>query len=146
MNQENDDIRSEQSQSVMCPTEPNKITRSAKYNYTDMNGETERVYQGFAKRMIKLRTAKGVSAREMSLSLGQAAGYINNIENGKNLPSMAMFFEICEYLEVSPQEFFDYADSKIRRRAMLMRDFDSLGFEEQNILIELIRMMRKGKL
>lgn len=56
--------------------------------------------------MSQLRQAKGVSARDMSLSLGQSAGYINNIENGVNLPSMAMFFYICDYLEVTPEEFF----------------------------------------
>lgn len=60
----------------------------------------------FARRMSQLRQAKGVSARDMSLSLGQSAGYINNIENGVNLPSMAMFFYICDYLEVTPEEFF----------------------------------------
>ena len=49
----------------------------------------------FAKRLADLRTVKGVSARDMSLSLGQSAGYINNIENGVNLPSMAVFFYIC---------------------------------------------------
>ena len=47
----------------------------------------------------------------MSLSIGQSAGYINNIENKKNLPSMSAFFYICEYLEISPQEFFEF-DSK----------------------------------
>lgn len=49
---------------------------------------------------------KGVSARDMSLSIGQSSGYINNIENGVNFPSMTVFFYICEYLEVSPAEFF----------------------------------------
>lgn len=62
----------------------------------------------FAIRLAKLRTAKGVSARDMSLSIGQNAGYINNIENGKALPSMAGFFYICEYLGITPQEFFDF--------------------------------------
>ncbi len=61
----------------------------------------------FAARVAELRMQKGVSARDMSLSLGQSSGYINNIENGKNYPSMAMFFYICEYLEVTPQQFFD---------------------------------------
>ena len=42
----------------------------------------------FAKRLAQLRNQKGVSARDMSLSLGQGAGYINNIENKNNLPSM----------------------------------------------------------
>ena len=54
-----------------------------------------------------LRMIKGTSARSMSLSLGQNFTYINSIENKKNLPSMEMFFHICDYLDVSPQEFFD---------------------------------------
>ncbi len=62
----------------------------------------------FPIRLSKLRTEKGVSARDMSLSIGQNAGYINNIENGKALPSMAGFFFICEYLGITPQEFFDF--------------------------------------
>ena len=43
----------------------------------------------------------------VSLSLGQANNYINNVENKKTLPSMQSFFYICEYLGVTPQEFFD---------------------------------------
>ena len=62
----------------------------------------------FPIRLAKLRTKKGVSARDMSLSIGQNAGYINNIETGKALPSMSSFFYICEYLKISPQEFFDF--------------------------------------
>lgn len=49
------------------------------------------MYEDFVpERLAKLRTQKGVSARDMSLSLGQANNYINNIENS-----------------VTPQEFFD---------------------------------------
>lgn len=66
------------------------------------------MYEDFLpERLAKLRTQKGVSARDMSLSLGQANNYINNIENKKSLPSMQAFFYICEYLDVTPQEFFD---------------------------------------
>ncbi|MBQ2903618.1 MAG: helix-turn-helix transcriptional regulator, partial [Clostridia bacterium] len=61
----------------------------------------------FSKRLVELRMNKGVSARDMSLSIGQSAGYINNIENGVNFPSMTVFFYICEYLGVTPMEFFD---------------------------------------
>lgn len=45
----------------------------------------------FAERLAQLRNQKNISAREMSLSLGQAAGYINNIENKNNLPSVLFF-------------------------------------------------------
>ena len=37
----------------------------------------------FALRLSALRQQKGVSAREMSLALGQNTNYINRIENGK---------------------------------------------------------------
>ena len=63
--------------------------------------------QEFSQRLSMLRIQKGVSARDMSLSLGQSNSYINNIENGLNFPSMSQFFAICDYLNVTPAEFFD---------------------------------------
>ena len=41
----------------------------------------------FSSRLVKLREEKGVSARDMILSMGQNPGYINTIENGKSMPS-----------------------------------------------------------
>ena len=63
--------------------------------------------EAFSKRLVQLRMAKGVSARDMSLSLGQNPGYINSIENNKTFPSMSNFFEICDYLNITPMEFCD---------------------------------------
>ena len=65
-------------------------------------------YSDFALRLARLREKKGVSARDMSLSIGQNAGYIHNIENGKSKPSITGFFYICEYLDITPSEFFDF--------------------------------------
>lgn len=65
----------------------------------------------FALRLSKLRSQKGVSARDMSLSIGQNQNYINNIENGKSLPSLTVFFYICEFLNITPSEFFDLDSS-----------------------------------
>ena len=61
----------------------------------------------FAERLSSLRMQENVSAREMSLSLGQNGSYINRIENHHTLPSMRLFFYICEYLKITPKEFFD---------------------------------------
>ena len=66
----------------------------------------------FALRLSKLRAQKGVSARDMSLSIGQNQNYINNIENGKSLPSLTVFFYICEFLNITPSEFFDLDSSQ----------------------------------
>ena len=53
----------------------------------------ENMYEDlFYQRLIELRTKKGVSARDMSLSIGQNAGYINGLENRKGLPSMAVSY------------------------------------------------------
>ena len=61
----------------------------------------------FRKRLIELRMGKDVSARDMSLSMGQSEGYINKIESGHSLPSLTGFFYICDYLGISPRDFFD---------------------------------------
>ena len=59
-----------------------------------------------ADRIRKLRNEKGISAREMSLELGQNVNYINLIENCKRKPSLDMFLSICEYLNAEPNYFF----------------------------------------
>lgn len=61
----------------------------------------------FSARIAMLRTKMGVSARDMSLSMGQNPGYINNIESGKSLPSLTGIFYICEYLKITPKDLFD---------------------------------------
>ncbi|MDD3158758.1 helix-turn-helix transcriptional regulator [Anaeromusa sp.] len=61
----------------------------------------------FSLRLARLREQKGISARDMSLSMGQNPGYINNIETGKSMPSLSGVFYICEFLGISPGEFFD---------------------------------------
>ena len=58
-------------------------------------------------RIAELRLQKGVSARDMSLSLGQSASYVNKIENRRTLPSMEGFLYICEYFGITPQDFFN---------------------------------------
>ncbi len=58
-------------------------------------------------RIAFLRTNKNISARELSLRLGQSEGYINSIENGKSNPSVQMLGYICEELGVSMSDFYD---------------------------------------
>jgi transcriptional regulator with XRE-family HTH domain len=63
--------------------------------------------QFFINRIAELRKQKGVSARDMSLSVGQNVNYVNHIERGKMFPSMTGFFALCDYLGVTPRDFFD---------------------------------------
>lgn len=63
--------------------------------------------QFVGQRIAFLRTNRGISARELSLRLGQSEGYINAIENGKSNPSIQMLGYICEELDVSLSDFYD---------------------------------------
>lgn len=66
------------------------------------------MYEEFTQnRITQLRIQKGVSARDMSLSLGQNDSYINRIENKRSLPSLSGLFYICEYFGITPKDFFD---------------------------------------
>ena len=88
-------------------------------------------------RLSKLRIAKGVSAREMSLAIGQNGSYINRIENGKAFPSMQAFFYICEYLGITPGEFFIGEDALSSNAIMLSKELEGLSAEQ----IEFVRSM-----
>lgn len=89
----------------------------------------------FIKRLTDLRMNKGVSARDMSLSIGQSAGYINNIENGVNLPSMTVFFYICEYFDITPMEFFDVSSKNPIKSKELVEAAKGLSNEQLEHLI-----------
>ena len=96
----------------------------------------------FAKRLAELRIGKGVSARDMSLSIGQSASYINNIENGVNLPSMTCFFFICEYLGVSEAEFFDLENRSPLRLHELVDQAMKLDSEKLGHLVAIVSSMK----
>lgn len=99
--------------------------------------------QKFAGRLAQLRMEKGVSARDMSLSIGQSAGYINNIENGNNLPSMTLFFYICEYLHISPKDFFDFESESPVRLQGIIRDLKALRPAQLDNIAAIIRDIKR---
>ena len=75
--------------------------------YKDNEKDNHNEYaRKFALRLSSLRNNSGSSAREMSLALDHNHAYINSIENAKAFPTMDVFFSMCDYLNVSPAEFF----------------------------------------
>ncbi len=95
----------------------------------------------FHKRLAELRLRADVSARDMSLSIGQSESYISNIENGHNLPSMAAFFYICEYLKVTPREFFDLESQDPNRLSEIIGKLKKLNPEQLALVSNLIDQM-----
>lgn len=99
--------------------------------------------EDFPIRLAKLRTQKGVSARDMSLSIGQNPGYINNIETGKAFPSMSTFFYICEYLNISPMDFFDFGNSVPEKLNDIIADLKALSPKQLDGIATVIKELRK---
>lgn len=60
-----------------------------------------------SKRITDLRIKKGVAEHKMSIELGHSRSYLSSISNGRALPSMTEFLAICEYLDITPKDFFD---------------------------------------
>ena len=101
-------------------------------------------YESFSLRLAKLREQKNISAREMSLRMGQNPGYINNIESGKTKPSLAGFFNICEFLEIHPRDFFDTQSSNPVGLSKLVQELKKLDDRQLELLTALVKEMSKS--
>jgi transcriptional regulator with XRE-family HTH domain len=100
----------------------------------------------FAQRLYTLRTEHNISAREMSLAIGQNSSYINRIENKITLPSMQGFFYICDYLKITPQEFFDTGikfPNTLRTTIDMLNQLDHQELEAINHLLMVMIQNKK---
>ncbi len=93
----------------------------------------------FAERLAKLRIQRGISARDMSLSLGQSEGYINKIENRRMVPSLHGFIYICEYLQITPQEFFDTASTDPKKTNELLAELKKLTPAQTEHVLQIVK-------
>ena len=94
-------------------------------------------------RVTELRLKAGVSEYHLSLALGQSKGYIQQISSGKALPSMQRFFDLCEYFQISPAEFFDIENKDPQLTKELVNAAHGLGEEEMKLLIDIARHFAK---
>ena len=62
--------------------------------------------QAFRERLTQIRIQKNISEYKMSLDLGHSKSYIQSISSGRAMPSMGEFLYICEYLGITPEQFF----------------------------------------
>ena len=104
------------------------------------------MYEEFTQnRITQLRMQKGVSARDMSLSLGQNDSYINRIENKKSLPSLSGLFYICEYFNITPQQFFDVGNIYPDQLAAVIEDLKKLDAESLSYIAGMAKKLASKK-
>lgn len=100
----------------------------------------------FSQRLAQLRLQKGISARDMSLSIGQNPGYVNTIENGKSFPTMTNFFYICEYLNITPMEFFDMSSDNPEKLKELTENIKLLNNSQLDAVTMIVNELLKNKI
>lgn len=94
-------------------------------------------------RISELRTKKGISEYKMSLDLGHSKSYIQSISSGKSLPSLSEFLYICEYLGVTPKEFFDTGPSDSFLVSELYTLSKNMQLEDLEALVTVARRFQK---
>lgn len=91
-------------------------------------------------RISQLRMQKGISEYKMSLDLGHSKGYIQSITSGRALPSMNEFLAICDYLEVTPKDFFN---QEITTPALVNRVINYATMMDEECLTALLPILDK---
>ena len=95
-------------------------------------------------RITNLRISKGVSEYQMSYDLGHSRGYVYNISSGKALPPMKEFLAICEYFDITPQQFFDESTDNPELIQKAVEGMKQLNEKDMLMLLGLIhRMLEK---
>ena len=91
-------------------------------------------------RITELRLKKGVSEYQMGYDLGHSRSYMYNISSGKSLPPLPEFLEICDYLGITPSQFFD---PSIENPALLQTAIDELKKLNDDDLMLIIGNIRR---
>lgn len=94
--------------------------------------------------ITQLRLKKNVSEHRMSLELGHARSYIHGIVSGRTLPSMAEFLSICEYFEITPEQFFNEDSDNPILITELIRESHKLKEEDLLLIITLVKKIING--
>ena len=97
----------------------------------------------FSLRLAVLRSKKKVSAREMSLAIGQNPNYINHIETGKTTPSLAGILYICDYLGITPSEFFEINNPNPEKIQAIVDDLKKLSDKQLDAVAVLVKDIAK---
>lgn len=102
-------------------------------------------YAYIKQRITDLRIEKGVSEYQMSLDLGHSRSYMQNISSGRSKPSIEEFLYICDYLGITPGDFFDEKNQEPILIQKTLSGMRSLTDKELIALINLIDLFNANR-
>lgn len=101
--------------------------------------------ENFVYRIMQLQKQNNLNDHELSRLLGYKANNMNKIINFVSLPRMEKFFELCDFFNISPEEFFRYNDEDPKWTDQTFKRLQNLNEEERKI-IDYIRIIRNKRL
>lgn len=94
-------------------------------------------------RYAKIRLAHNMSARKLSLELGQSTEYINQIESGKNMPSVEGLLNFCNYFNISVGEFFEERFNYPVEYAGILEELNKMDAMTVKHIYELLKIINR---
>ena len=89
-------------------------------------------------RITSLRLEKNLSEYQLSLELGKCKTYIQAISSGKSLPSFDAFFDLCDYFQLTPEEFFSQDGCQSRQLRRIQRKLEELAPEDLSLVEQIL--------
>lgn len=90
--------------------------------------------ENFVYRIMQLQKQNNLNDHELSRLLGYKANNMNKIINFVSLPRMEKFFELCDFFNISPEEFFRYNDEDPKWTDQTFKRLQNLNEEERKII------------
>ncbi len=94
-------------------------------------------------RYAKIRLAHNISARKLSMELGQSTEYINQIENGRCVPSVEGLLNFCDYFQISVGEFFEERFQYPVQYSKIIEELNQMDEQTVGKIYELLKLINQ---
>lgn len=108
------------------------------YDYLKRGGDTM-VKEFVQEKVAQLREQANMTQRDLSLTLGMSESYINQVETGRTLPSLEAIEYICQYFQITVNDFFDLSKTNPVRQNQLIEATAGLQNSQIDNLIEIAK-------
>jgi len=96
-------------------------------------------------RISSIRNKKNISARSLSLDLGMSSEYINQVENGRLMPSLDFIINFCDYFKITIGEFFDEKIIYPEQYKFIINELNKLTYNELTQIENFIKLLNSYK-
>ena len=98
-----------------------------------------------SERVFEIISSKNISARSLSLDLGMSSEYVNQVENGRMMPSIDFLINFCDFFNITLSEFFDYENKNLIQNKIILVKLNKLDKQQLEAVNMIIDSMIKGK-